>query len=446
MSSNASTLSPYLDDAVPPVDDDPRRPVLIGIVILAIFFGALGIWSAVAPVSSAVIAPAVVKVEGNRKSVQHLDGGIVKALRVKEGDRVEAGQTLIVLDDTQALGAVGVLRKQHDDLRAQEARLLSERDGAAAAVFPEELTARRSDPDVDTLLRAQENLFVSRQTALAGQVSLLKQKIAQTREQITGSRAVLTSRQQQLESTQGEVTGLRDLFKKGYVPRQRMLELERSAAELEGQVGEVKANVAKANQAINEATLQIAQLQADRAAQVAGDLREVQAKLAELGPKLKVAEDTLARTEIRAPYSGYVVGMTVFSVGGVIGHGEKIMDIVPDTKSLAVEATVNVEDIEGLHPDMDAQVRLTAYTQRSTPVMRARITQVSADRLTDSRSGQSYYAVQAKIPAEELAKQRNVKLFPGMPAMLVIPTGERTVLDYLLKPLTESINKAMREK
>lgn len=446
MSSNASTLSPYLNDTVPPVDDDPRRPVLTGIVILAVFFGVLGIWSAVAPVSSAVIAPAVVKVEGNRKSVQHLDGGIVKELRAKEGDRVEAGQTLIVLDDTQALGSVGVLRKQHDDLRAQEARLLSERDGAAAAVFPEELTARRSDPDVDTLLRAQENLFVSRQTALAGQVSLLKQKIAQTREQITGSMAVLNSRQQQLQSTQGEVTGLRDLFKKGYVPRQRMLELERSAAELEGQVGEVKANVAKANQAINEATLQIAQLQADRAAQIAGELREVQAKLAELGPKLKVAEDTLARTQIRAPYSGYVVGMTVFSVGGVIGRGEKIMDIVPDTKSLAVEATVNVEDIEGLHPDMDAQVRLTAYTQRSTPVMHARITQVSADRLTDTRSGQSYYAVQAKIPADELAKQRNVKLFPGMPAMLVIPTGERTVLDYLLKPLTESVNKAMREK
>jgi len=233
-----------------------------------------------------------------------------------------------VLDNTQALGAVGVLRKQHDDLRAQEARLLAERDGAATVSFPDDLTARRSDSDVDTLLRAQENVFISRQTALAGQVSLLKQKVAQTREQITGSKAVLTSRQQQLEST----------------------------------------------------------------------------------------------------------------------RGEKIMDIVPDTKALAVEATVNVEDIEGVHPDMEAQVRLTAYTQRSTPSMRAHITQVSADRLTDSRSGQSYYAVQAKIPAEELAKQKNVKLFPGMPAMLVIPTGKRTVLDYLLKPLTESINKAMREK
>ena len=443
---STTALSPYVVDAVPPVDDNPRRPVIAGLIILGVFVGALGIWSAVAPVSSAVMAPAVVKVEGNRKSVQHLDGGIVKELRVKEGDKVEAGQALIVLDDTQALGAVGVLRKQHDDLRAQEARLMAERDGASTVAFPQTLTGRRSDSDVDTLLRAQENMFVSRQTALAGQVSLLKQKVAQTREQITGSKAVLTSREQQLESTRSELTGLRDLFKKGYVPRQRMLELERSGAELEGQVGEVRANVAKAYQTINEATLQIAQLQADRAAQVAGDLREVQAKLAELGPKLKVAEDTLARTEIRAPYSGYVVGMTVFSVGGVIARGEKIMDIVPDTKALSVEATVNVEDIEGVHPDMEAQVRLTAYTQRSTPSMRAHITQVSADRLTDNRSGQSYYAVQAKIPADELAKQKNVKLFPGMPAMLVIPTGERTVLEYLLKPLTESINKAMREK
>ena len=239
------------------VDDDPRRPIIAGIVILAAFTGAAGLWSALASVSSAVIAPAVVKVEGNCTSVQHLDGGIVKELRVKEGDRVESGQPLIILDDTQALGAVGVLRKQYDDLRAQEARLLAERDGAAAISFPDRLVARRSDPDVETLIRAQENLFVSRQTALAGQVSLLKQKVAQTREQITGSKAVLTSRQEQLESTQGEVTGLRDLFKRGYVPRQRMLELERSAAELEGQVGEVKANVAKAYQTINEATLQI---------------------------------------------------------------------------------------------------------------------------------------------------------------------------------------------
>ncbi|HWI15186.1 MAG TPA: biotin/lipoyl-binding protein, partial [Burkholderiales bacterium] len=166
----STTLSPYVADAVPPVDDDPRRPILAGIIIVGVFLGVLGIWSAVAPVSSAVLAPAVVKVEGNRKSVQHLDGGIVKELRVKEGDRVEAGQTLIALDDTQALGAVGVLRKQHDDLRAQEARLLAERDGASTISFPEELSARRSESDVDTLLRAQENLFVSRQTALAGQV------------------------------------------------------------------------------------------------------------------------------------------------------------------------------------------------------------------------------------------------------------------------------------
>ena len=438
---SASALNP----PAPPMQE-ARRYMVYGAIIIAVFFGAAGTWSALAPLSSAVIASAVVKVEGNRKSVQHLDGGIVKELRVKDGDRVETGETLIVLDDTQALGALNVFQKQYDDLRAQEVRLTAERDGLDHVAFPDELSSRGEEPDVATLLRAQEGLFASRRAALAGQVSLLREKIAQTREQISGSKAVLLSRTRQLDSTQNEVKGLRDLYKRGYVPRQRMLELERAGAELEGQVGESKANIAKAYQAISEATLQIAQLRNDRAAQIANDLREVQAKLAELGPRLKVARDTLDRTQIRAPYSGHVVGLTVFSVGGVINRGERIMDIVPENNSLAVEGTVNVEDIEGLHPGMDAQVRLTAYTRRSTPVMKAKITQVSADRLTDSRTGQNYYSVQAKIDSKQLAEYPNIRLFPGMPAMLVIPTGERTALDYLLKPFTESINRAMREK
>ena len=201
---------------------------------------------------------------------------------------------------------------------------------------------------------------------------------------------MLAAREQQLKSTQGEVAGLRDLFRQGYVPRQRMLELERAAAELEGGVGGVKGSIAKGEQAIAEATLQMEQLQVDRAAQIATDLREVQAKRAELGPRLQAAEDVAARTVIRAPYAGEVVGLTVFSVGGVIQRGEKLMDIVPDSGALAVEATVNVEDIEGLAAGMAAEVRVNTYAQRRTPALKATVTQVSADRLTDTRSGASY--------------------------------------------------------
>lgn len=439
-------LSYPADATVERPDDNPRKLITAGLIILG-GFCAIGIgWASLAPLSSAVIAPAVVKVEGNRKSVQHLDGGIVRELRVKEGDRVTTGQVLLVLDSTQAQGSVNVLQKQHDDLLAQEARLMAERDGRTSVTFPAALEERRGETDIATLLGTQTALFDSRRVALEGQVSLLRQKIAQTQEQIAGSRAVLDSRRRQLESTQGELKGLRDLFQRGYVPRQRMLELERSAAELEGQFGEIRANIARAQQTIAEATLQIRQLQNDRIAQVTGDLRDVQAKLAELAPRLQVARDTLARTEIQAPYSGYVVGMSVFSVGGVIGRGEKIMDIVPDNNALAVEATVNVEDIETLHSGMEAQVRLTSYAQRSTPVLKAHVTQVAADRLTDNRTGHGYYTMQLKVDPGELQKYRHVKLSPGMSAMVIVPTGDRTLLDYLLKPLTDSMSQAMREK
>lgn len=429
-----------------PIDDTARGSMLAGGVIIALFFGAAGTWAAIAPLASAVVAPGVVKVEGNRKSIQHLEGGIVKELKVKEGDRVQAGQTLIVLDNTQALGASDVLQRQQDDLKAQEARLIAERDGLAAIDFPAELVARTGEPDVATLLKSQSGLFQSRRASLNGQVAVLQQKIAQTKEQIVGLQALLASRKQQLESIQNEVKGLRDLFQKGYVPRQRMLELERSAADFEGQVGDTTANIARARQTIAEATLQITQAQNERAAQVATDLRDIQARLLEVAPKLQVAKDTLKRNEIQAPYSGYVVGLSVFSVGGVIGRGEKVMDIVPDTGALTIDASVNVEDIDDLRTDIPAEIRLTAYTERTTPIVMGQVTQVSADRLTDNKTGAGYYSVLVKVNPGELEKYPKIRLSPGMPVVVMVPTSERTALDYLLKPLTDSVSRAMREK
>jgi HlyD family type I secretion membrane fusion protein len=429
-----------------PLDDTGRGSMLAGGVIIGLFFGVAGLWAGLAPLGAAVVAPGVIKVEGNRKSIQHLEGGIIKELRVKEGDRVETGQTLVVLDSTQTGGAVDVLQRQYDDLHAQEARLIAERDRLPAVRFPGDLLARSAEPDVATLMRSQTGMFESRRASLSGQVALLQQKIAQTKEQITGLQALLASRKRQLESVQGENTGLRELFQKGYVPRQRMLELERSAAELEGQVGDTAANIARANQSIAEAALQITQTQNDRSTQVATDLRDIQARLLELLPKLQVAQDTSKRMEIRAPYSGYVVGLTVFSVGGVIGRGEKLMDIVPDTQSLTVDASVPVDDIEDLRAGMRAEVRLTAYPARTTPVMLGTITHMSADRLTDNKTGASFYSVLVKIDAAELEKNRNIILVPGMTTVVMVPTHERTALTYLLKPLTEAVNRGMREK
>jgi len=419
---------------------------MAGAAIMAAFFLGLGGWAAFAPLNSAAVAPAVVKVEGNRKSVQHLEGGIVKELRVREGDKVATEQTLILLDDTQARAAVDVYSKQYDELTAQEARLIAERDGAAAVQFPQALIARRAEPDVAAIIAGQTNLFKSRRTTLTGTVDVLRKKISQTQEQIVGLEGQAAAYKRQLQSTHNENNGLRDLFKKGYVPRQRMLELERSEAALEGQIAEVSSNILRARQSIEEVNVQIVQAQSDRLAQVANDLRDVQVKLLEIGPKVSSAKETLRRTEIRSPYPGVVVGLTAFSVGGVISPGEKIMDVVPEKGGLIVEATVAPEDVKDLHVGMRAEVHLTAYKQRTVPIIHGKVLQVSADRLTDTKTGTGYYLAQVKVDEQELAELKDVRLAPGMPALVMIPTGERSALDYLLRPLTDSLRKSFREQ
>jgi epimerase transport system membrane fusion protein len=420
--------------------------MMAGAAIMAAFFLGLGGWAAFAPLNSAAVAPAVVKVEGNRKSVQHLEGGIVKELRVSEGDKVATEQTLILLDDTQARAAVDVYSKQYDELTAQEARLIAERDGAAAVQFPQALIARRAEPDVAAIIAGQTNLFKSRRTTLTGTVDVLRKKISQTQEQIVGLEGQAAAYKRQLQSTHNENHGLRDLFKKGYVPRQRMLELERSEAALEGQIAEVSSNILRARQSIEEVNVQIVQAQSDRLAQVANDLRDVQVKLLEIGPKVSSAKETLRRTEIRSPYAGVVVGLTAFSVGGVISPGEKIMDVVPEKGGLIVEATVAPEDVKDLHVGMRAEVHLTAYKQRTVPIIHGKVLQVSADRLTDTKTGAGYYLAQIKVDEQELAELKDVRLAPGMPALVMIPTGERSALDYLLRPLTDSLRKSFREQ
>src|SRR5262245_18034403 len=427
-------------------DDRARHAIIAGATIVVIFFGVLGGWAALARLDAAAIAPAVIKVEGNRKSVQHLEGGIIKELRVKEGDQVQAGQTLIVLDDVQARATVDVLSKQYTAFRAQEARLMAERSGAASVAFPEELKSRSAAPDVALVMQTQRALFESRLATVSGQMGVLRQRISQTREQVTGMQGQLTAHQRQIESTQNELTGLRDLFKRGYVPRQRMLELERSAAALEGQAAEFSANMMRARQLIGELELQIVQLRTDRANQVETELRDVQVRVLEAVPRLQAARDTLERTQIRAPYSGYIVGLTAYSIGGVVARGEKIMDIVPDQNGLTVEATVNVDDIKDVRPGMRAEVRLTAYKQRTTPIIFGEVRNVSADRMTDTRTGAGYYVVQIKLDEQDLKRHGDIKLVPGMAAEVSIPTGARTALDYLVRPLTDSLNRSFRQR
>ncbi|TWA99166.1 HlyD family type I secretion periplasmic adaptor subunit [Bradyrhizobium stylosanthis] len=426
--------------------DSIKRIAFAGWAIVAVFFGGIGAWALTAPLNGAVVANAVVKVEGNRKSVQHLDGGIVKELRVREGDRVRFGDLLIVLDETQARAEYEVLTQQWVVLRATEIRLLTELDHGSELVMPSDLKARSEDPYLKSVWNGQVSQFESRRAALEGQRSVIREKINQLGSQIVGSQAQVKSFTDQINSVHSEAKDIAPLVERGLIARPRILQLERTAYGLEGQIADSNANIAKARQAIAEQEQQVAQLDNDRMTDVTKDLRDTQAKILEVIPKAMNAKAVLGRMEIRAPYSGQVVGLNVFSVGGVIQRGDKILDIVPEQDGLTIEAQVAVEDISDVHPNTRAEVHLTAYKQRIVPIIHGEVIQISADRLVDPKTNNPYYTAFVRIDQDELAAMPNIKLYPGMPATVMIPTVQRTAFEYLVGPLIMSFNHSFRQK
>ena len=303
-----------------------------------------------------------------------------------------------------------------------------------------------SIPYVTGIWKGQIHQFESRAAALAGQRSVLREKIAQLEAQITGGEAQEKSYREQFDSVRKERESLTPLVERGLIAKPRYLQLERTGAGLEGQAAETSANIAKSRQAIAEQMQQMAQLDNDRMTEVTKDLRDTQAKLLEVIPKLSNAKAVLGRMDIRSPYSGEVVGLNVFSVGGVIMRGDKLMDVVPEQDLLIVEAQIAVDDIAQVHPDMSADVHLIAYKQRITPVVRGKVMQISADRLTEKRTDNPYYVALVRIDEKDLAELPNVRLYPGMPTTVMIQTVERTALDYLVGPLVMSFNRAFRQK
>ncbi|MEY9169800.1 HlyD family type I secretion periplasmic adaptor subunit [Bradyrhizobium elkanii] len=394
-------------------NDSIRNIALTGWLIIAIFFFGLGTWAVTAPLNGAVVANAVVKVDGNRKSLQHLDGGIVKELHVREGDRVLAGDLLIVLDETQARAEHEVLTQQYAVLRATEVRLLTELDHGSQLVMPPDLKARSDDPYFKSVWNGQVSQFDTRRASLEGQRSVVREKINQLGSQIVGSEAQVKSFTNQIDSVRKEAKDIVPLVERGLIARPRILQLERTAYGLEGQIADANASIAKARQAIAEQEQQIAQFDNDRMTDVTKDLRDTQAKLLEVIPKAMNAKAVLGRMEIRAPYTGRVVGLSVFSVGGVIQRGDKILDIVPDEDSLTIEAQVAVEDISDVHPNTRAEVHLTAYKQRIVPIIHGDVIQVSADRLTDPKTNNPYYTAFVRIDQDELATMPNIHLLSG---------------------------------
>jgi HlyD family secretion protein len=436
-------------------DYDPRRTIrklnLIGLALCVILIGGVGGWAATTQLSGAVIAPGTIVVESNIKKVQHPTGGVVGQILVKEGSEVKDGDIVLRLDDTVTRSTLGVVRSQLDETLARQARLLAERDDADALAFPAELTSRRDDPGVATAVAGEEKLFESRRTARAGQRSQLRERIAQLNEEVRGLSAQLAAKESELELIGTELVGVADLYKKNLVSISRYMQLQRDQTRLQGERGQFIADIARARGKISETELQIIQVDQDFRTEVLKDLRDAQGKIAEFKERVTAAEDQLKRVDLRAPQAGFVHQLAVHTVGGVIANGETIMQIVPRADELVVEAKVAPNDIDQVAVGSEAVVRVLAGNQRTTPVITGRLTRVSADltreqQQNSAQPAQAYYTVRIVLPAEEVARLRDIHLLPGMPVEVFIQTHERSPLQYLLKPLQDQIARTFRER
>ena len=442
-------LSAPQSDADIPKVDPPRNStlfVVLGILIIVGAFGGFGAWAAMAPLDSAVVAPGIVSVESKRKSVQHLEGGIVKEIHVRDGQVVDAGQLLIRLDVTQTNATVTTIQNQLDAARALEARLLAERDRLDAIGFPEDLLARATVPTVHEVIEGQKTEFVERRKSIDGQTAILNKRVTQFEKEIEGLEAQQKSKQEQLRIIEEELVGLRELHRKGYFPRTRILAMEREMARLHGARGEDLASIAGSQNGIGEAQLQIIQLEQRFREEVVNDLRQTRDEIKELQERLVVAQDVLRRADILSPLAGEVQELAVHTVGGVIGQGQELMQIVPLDDKLIVEAKVSPNDIDNLAEGQIAEVRLTSFQARTTPIIEGTVTSVTADRIVDERNGLDYYLAQIVVADDQLDFLEGQKLLAGMPAEALIKTGSRTVLEYLLKPIDDAIAVGLKEE
>jgi HlyD family secretion protein len=378
--------------------------------------------------------------------VQHQTGGTISELRVRDGDRVKAGEVIVRLDETVTRANLAIVVKSLDELAARQARLEAERDGLDTLSFPAELLRRADDPDVERAMHGERKLFDFRRTARLGQKAQLTERVAQLREEIQGLSGQATAKAREIELINIELEGVRDLWKKKLVPISKVTVMERDAVKLEGDRNSFLAQAAQAKGKTTETELQIIQIDQDLRSEVSKELREIQGKSAEFVERKVAAEDQLKKVEIRAPLDGIVHQLAVHTVGGVVSPSEPLMFIVPAQDELTVEAKIPPQEIDQLRVGQRATLRFAAFNQRTTPEIGGIVTRISADTAQDQKSGLTYYVVRLTMPAAEVDRLGDLKLVPGMPVEAYMQTGQRTVMSYLLKPLEDQIVKAFRER
>ena len=424
-----------------PIDDRPIRRV--GYVMLLVTFSLFGGWAALAPLDSSALAPGVVTVKSYRKTVQHLEGGIVRELRVHDGDLVKTGDVLLVLDNTQARSDMETTRSQLIAALQLQARLEAERDALPEPVAVPTLDL--ADPRVQEARDSEARIFQTRRTSLLGEIGLQETTIGQIEEQVRGFKAIIASKQMLAASYQEEIVDLRALLAEGYVDKQRLREQERSLARLQTEIAESQSEIAQARVHVDEAKLKILQLKKAFASEVAGLLGDARTKVYELRERLATLQDRDQRTDILAPESGMVMGMTVHTLGAVVSPGTALLDIVPANEELIVEAQVSPMDIDRIALGKLADIRFSAFKSSTTPVIEGRLVQISADRLINKDTGAAYYLARVALTDKGRQTLGNLTLVPGMPVEVLVNTGARTLLQYLIQPASNVYARSLIE-
>lgn len=419
-----------------------KRLVSAGLLIVACGVVALGGWTALAPLSGAIVAPGFVKVDLNRKVVQHQEGGIVREIRVRDGDRVKQGQPLVVIEDVRVDAQLDMLSIQHIAERAKGARLAAEAAFGAKITFPADILRRESELKVVEILERERALFRSRREAVESQVTSLRSQIQETKAEAAALGEQMAAEERAIHLQKEELKANEDLLRQGYVQKTRVLTLQRAVAEYEAKYGEHRAELSRARQRAAELELRIITAQNTYRQQAVDELKETTARIFDLEERLRPSKDAAERQQVVAPIGGEVVGLRVFTAGAVVGPRDVLMEIVPADKTLVIEARIRPEDINHVQKGSEAEVRLTAYKQRTTPLVKGTVNYVSGDRLVDPQNSMPYYVAQIEVTSAALGE---LKMGAGMPAEVFIRTDSRTALDYLLAPVTAYLRRAMRE-
>lgn len=432
--------------ATPHIETDTRSHTNLGWLIIVAGIGGFIAWASMAPLDKGVPLSGTVTVATNKKAVQHQTGGTVEAIFVKEGDVVKAGDVLVRMNAVQAKSNAETIRVQVFAVRAAEARLIAERDGKRSIVFPTDLASAKNDTRLADNLSMQQQLFISRQSAIQSELSALDENVAGLVMQNRGLEESRDGKKQQLAFLKEQLDGMRDLAREGYVARNRLLELERTYAQLNTAIFEDTNNMGRGLRQISEFKLKRLQRQQEYQKEVRTQLSDVQKEAAGLTSRLVGLDHELQGVMVRAPVDGTVVAMNVFTHGGVIAPGFRLMDIVPSDDPLIVEGQLPVHLIDKVHRDLRVELIFSAFNQNTTPHIPGIVTQVSADRLVDEKSGQPYYNVKARVAPEGMKLIANLQVRPGMPVDLFVKTGERTMMNYLMKPVIDQVKMAMTEE